>query len=196
MSDKQPVYELVTDDLQELIVSGVRFGTIYADPPWRYSNTASRGAAANHYDTMTVDQICGLPVRELVADDAHLHLWTTNAFLFDAPRVMEAWGFTHQSEMVWVKPQMGLGNYWRVSHEFLLMGIRGDAPFRGEPQRSWIMHDRLKHSAKPEAFRKAVERVSPGPCLELFARVAAPGWSAWGNEVRQTMFSNHKQAGA
>jgi N6-adenosine-specific RNA methylase IME4 len=71
-----------TDDLGELIASGERFGTIYADPPWLYANQATRAATSNHYRSMTVDELCALPVGELAADDAHLHLWTTNGFLF------------------------------------------------------------------------------------------------------------------
>lgn len=104
-----------------------RFGIIYADPPWQYGNQSTRASTDNHYDTMSVDDICEMPVADHVADNAHLHLWTTNAFLFDAKRVMDAWGFEYRSVFVWVKPQMGIGNYWRVSHEFLLLGIRGNA---------------------------------------------------------------------
>src|SRR5690606_24138432 len=117
----------VVTDLRQLIVAGKKFGCIYADPAWQYGNQATRAATDNHYVTMSVDAICAMPVAEVAADDAHLHLWTTNAFLFDAKRVMEAWGFEYRSCLVWVKLQMGIGNYWRVSHEFLLLGIRGNA---------------------------------------------------------------------
>ena len=84
-----------TTDLNILLDAGHTYGTIYADPPWRYDNRASRGGAAKHYDgTMTVDEICALPVDRLAAPDAHLYLWVTNAFLFDGlNRVMPAWGF-------------------------------------------------------------------------------------------------------
>lgn len=174
--------------LQDIIATGKRFGCVYADPAWPYGNQATRAATGNHYDTMSVDDICALPVRELVADNAHLHLWTTNAFLFDARRVMEAWGFEYKSVMVWVKPQMGIGNYWRVSHEFLLFGIRGRAPFGRRDVMSWQKVDRQKHSCKPDVFRRLVEQVSPGPYLEMFARQAMPGWTAWGNEVEQGIF--------
>ena len=109
----------ITDDLEALVDGGFRFRTILADPPWRYSNTSSRAAAENHYRTMTVEQICNEPIRQLIADRAHLHLWATNAFLESAFTVMRAWGFEYKSCLVWAKPQIGLGNYWRVSHEFL-----------------------------------------------------------------------------
>lgn len=176
--------------LQDIIASGKRFGCVYADPAWQYGNQATRAATDNHYDTMSVEDICALPVADLAAENAHLHLWTTNAFLFDARRVMEAWGFEYKSVMVWVKPQMGIGNYWRVSHEFMLFGIRGRAPFGRHDVMSWQQVDRQKHSCKPDVFRRLVEQVSPGPYLELFARQEMPGWTAWGNEVETGLFSN------
>jgi len=159
------------------------YGAIYADPPWQYDNKATRAAAGDHYQTMTVDKICELPVLERAKKKAHLWLWTTNAFLFESQRVLEAWGFEYKAVMVWVKPQMGLGNYVRVSHEFLVIGSRGGLSGQSTKQMSWIQHDRLKHSQKPEVFRRVVEDVSPGPYLELFARCESTGWHSWGDQV-------------
>jgi N6-adenosine-specific RNA methylase IME4 len=165
-----------------------RFACIYADPPWQYGNQGTRAATDNHYPTMPLDDICALDVggrsvADIAADDAHLHLWTTNAFLFDAKRVMEAWGFTYKSCFVWVKPQMGIGNYWRVSHEFLLFGVRGRCPFGARNKMSWAELPRGRHSAKPSEIRSMIEAVSPGPRIELFAREEVAGWSSWGNQV-------------
>jgi len=97
--------------------------------------------------------------------------------------VIDAWGFAYKSTLVWIKPQMGLGNYLRSSHEFLLIGSRGNLAGRATDQRSWVEHDRLKHSQKPEVFRQIVEEISVGPYLELFARTAANGWHTWGNGI-------------
>lgn len=180
----------VLEDLGILVERGEKFGTIYADPPWRYGNQATRAATDNHYPTMTVEEISALPVRELVADDAHCHLWTTNAFLFDVPRIFEAWGFTYKSVFVWVKPEMGIGNYWRVSHEFLVFGVRGRAPFADRGLKSWASFSRGEHSAKPEAVRGFIERASPAPRLELFGRRLAPGWTIWGNQVTRNIFDH------
>jgi|694.fasta_scaffold144089_2 N6-adenosine-specific RNA methylase IME4 len=172
----------VVDDLTNL--EQRKFGTIYADPPWQYGNQGTRASTGNHYNTMTLDDICSMPVESLAADDAHLHLWTTNAFLFDAKRVMDAWGFEYRSVFVWVKPQMGIGNYWRVSHEFLLLGIRGNAKrFNEHNHMSWAQIDRSKHSAKPEQIRRTIEKVSNGPYLELFGRNQVHGWTVFGNQV-------------
>lgn len=176
--------------LQQLIHENRQFGTIYADPPWQYSNAASRGAAENHYETMTIDAIAGLPIAQLAADEAHLHLWTTNAFLFEAEQVIKAWGFTYKSCLLWIKPQIGNGNYWRVSHEFLLLGVRGDLTFPDRTQQSWLFADRGRHSAKPSVFRKLIEQVSPGPRLELFARCQADGWTTWGDQIQPDLFDD------
>lgn len=177
-----------TEDLHRLIARDDKFGTIYADPPWLYDNQGTRAATGNHYGGLTVDELCALPVRELAADDAHLHLWTTNAFLFDCPRIFEAWGFEFRSAFVWVKPQIGIGNYWRNSHEYLLTAIRGGAKrFNDRSLKSWLECDRSAHSAKPEMVRHMIERASPGPYLELFGRLPAPRWTVWGNQIRRDL---------
>lgn len=182
------------NDLARLAESGIRFGTIYADPAWQYGNQATRASTGDHYVGMSVDDICALPIAPLAADNAHLHLWTTNAFLFEAKRVMEAWGFEYKSCYIWVKPQMGMGNYWRVSHEFLLLGIRGSAPFADRSLMSWGEFPRRQHSAKPEEIRALIEKASPGPRLELFARRQAPGWYVWGNEIERAVFDAAMEA--
>lgn len=184
-----------TDDLQSLIGRGDKFGAIYADPPWVYDNQSTRAATGNHYGGLTVDQLCELPVKELAAQDAHLHLWTTNAFLFDCARIFDAWGFEFRSTFVWVKPQMGIGNYWRNSHEFLLTGIRGDARrFNDRSLKSWLKCDRSRHSEKPFVVRDYIRRASPGPYLEMFARTPAEGWTCWGNEIERGLLFGHAEA--
>lgn len=172
-----------TTDLQALIDQDRTFGTVYADPPWQYGNQGTRSATDTQYATMKLDDICALPVSDLAAQRSHLHLWTTNAFLFDARKVLEAWGFEYKSCFVWVKPQLGIGNYWRVSHEFMLLGVRGGLRFADKGQTSWMQHDRLKHSQKPYAVRSLIEKTSPPPRIELFGRVLIEGWTVWGNEV-------------
>ncbi len=160
------------------------FGCIYADPPWQYGNQGTRAATDNHYQTMTIADLCAMPVESLVAADAHLHLWTTNAFIQEAFEVIKAWGFEYRSMFIWVKPQMGIGNYWRVSHEIMLLGIRGDAKrFNDHSLKSWVEASRTKHSAKPEAVRHMVEKASHGPYLELFGRKLVKGWTVFGNQV-------------
>ena len=180
----------IVRDLCTLCENGFRFSTIYADPPWPYSNTAARGAAENHYRTMSMEDILNEPIKQLVHDQAHLHLWTTNAFLLEAFEVIKRWGFQYKSCLVWVKPQLGMGNYWRVSHEFLLLGVRGNLPFADRRCRSWQQARRTLHSRKPFLFRELIERVSPGPYLELYGREEQPncGWTVYGNQVERRLF--------
>lgn len=178
------------DDLAKLSGLGQKFGTIYADPPWSYGNQGTRASTDKHYVTMTVDAIASLPVADLAADYCHLHLWTTNAFLFECPRLMDAWGFKYQGVFVWCKPQMGIGNCYRVSHEFLLLGIKGEPrTFPVHNIKSYDVVKRGKHSAKPEKFRRMIETVSPGPRLEMFGRAAVENWTVWGNEIGRDLFT-------
>lgn len=177
----------VVESLSELVSRGTRYGCVYADPPWRFDRSP-RGAASHHYPTMPLDEIAALPVGELAAENSHLHLWAPSAFLFDARRVLENWGFTYKGVFVWVKPQMGTGYYWRNAVELMLLGVRGSCTFRDRSIPNWLCADRRAHSEKPEQVRALIERVSPGPYLELFARRAVRGWAVFGNEVRRGLF--------
>ncbi len=176
--------------LSELVDEGKQFSTVYADPPWNYDNRASRAAAANHYETMTLDDICAEPVEALAAVNAHLHLWTTSGFLKEAFEVIDAWGFEYKSSFVWVKDDIGMGNYWRLSHEFLLLGVRGNLRFRDRTLRSWIRAARTEHSRKPGIVRTLIEQASPGPYLELYGReeLRDSAWTVYGNQIERRLF--------
>jgi N6-adenosine-specific RNA methylase IME4 len=109
-------------NLNCLLETSRMFGTIYADPPWKYDNTAARGSAGKHYGCMTVDEICALPIDRLAAPNSHLYLWTTDAFLPECAKIYRAWGFEFLGTFQWLKPTMGTGNYWRHAHETLEPG--------------------------------------------------------------------------
>lgn len=161
-----------------------KYRTIYADPPWSFDDQATRAAAATHYPTMRTPDIMALPVAELAADDgAHLYLWATNSHLHDAFHVATAWGFEYKTLLTWVKPQIGLGHYFRNATEHLLFCVRAGLPMVQVGERTWFEAPRQEHSRKPELFYNHIERCSPGPRVELFARQTRPGWEAWGNEV-------------
>jgi N6-adenosine-specific RNA methylase IME4 len=183
-------YPRATRSLHDLVTTEIKFRTIYADPPWDYDNRASRGAARNHYRTMTLDEIRAEPVGDLADQQAHLHLWTTNGFLREAIDLIGEWGFDYKSCFVWVKPELGCGNYWRVSHEFLLLGVRGNLPFADHCQRSWLEACRMEHSRKPGGIRMLIEKVSPPPYLELYGRAEIPdsAWTVYGNQVERRLF--------
>jgi N6-adenosine-specific RNA methylase IME4 len=181
------------EELHRLVAEGVRFGCIYADPPWLYDNQGTRAATSNHYDGMTVDELCDpnlMPIAALAAKDAHLHLWTVNAFLFECPKIFDAWGFDFKSTFVWTKREIGIGNYWRNSHEILLTAVRGDAKhFDDHSLRSWLECARGRHSDKPDQVRDMIAKASPTPRIELFARAEHDGWLSWGDQIEKNLFS-------
>lgn len=159
-----------------------RYRTILADPPWDAQQRGARGAE-RHYSLMTLEQIAAMPVADLAEDDAHLWLWVTNATLRQGYDIAEAWGFVVRSPLTWVKLRLGLGTYLRNSTEHLLFATRGTAPVEFRSQPTWINAPVQDHSHKPEEQYALIERISPGPRLELFARRRQPGWDAWGNEI-------------
>ena len=160
-----------------------RFPVIYADPPWRYNNTAGASAAEDHYPTMSLKEICALEVP--ATPDAVLFLWATSPLLPEAFDVIRSWGFTYKGSMVWSKGT-GTGNWVLNAHEILLIATRGDIPCPLPSNRplSVITAPRTRHSAKPAEFAEAIERMFPDlPKLEMFCRSPRDGWVAWGNEA-------------
>ena len=158
------------------------YRTIMADPPWDVQQKGNYGAI-HHYKLMPLDRIKAMPIADLTTPDAHCWLWVTNATLRAGYDVLEAWGFIPRSIFTWVKPRFTLGVYLRNATEHILLGTKGKAPilFKGQP--TWGYFPLQDHSHKPEEQYAIIERCSPGPYLELFARRNQPGWDAWGNEI-------------
>jgi N6-adenosine-specific RNA methylase IME4 len=139
---------------------------------------------------MTVEEICTLPVDRLAAPDAHLYLWVTNAFLFPSMKILDAWGVEFLGTFMWFKPDMGCGNYFRNAHETLLICARPGAEPPADTMPGSVLVKRGRHSAKPEQVRRIIEAYAPGPYLELFGRRVVPGWTVFGNQVEQDLFSS------
>ena len=162
------------------------YSTIVADPPWHYDpggpTTGWGPLRPPPYSSMTVAEIAEMPVGELCSADAHLYLWTTNAYLAAAFGVAEAWGFRHSQTLTWCKPPRGIGPGGAFSNttEFVLFCRRGSLAPTKRIDTTWWAWPRGPHSVKPAAFGDIVEQVSPGPYLELFARSPRLGWDAWG----------------
>lgn len=163
-----------------------RFPVIYADPPWKYDYAESESRAIeNQYPTMDIGDICALPVNELASDDAVLFMWATAPKLREAFAVIDAWGFNYKTCAIWDKQKMGMGYYFRVQHELLMIATRGaiPAPLPDARERSVLSIPYSKHSAKPHEFYGIIEKMYPGlPKVELFCRTPQPGWSVWGNQ--------------
>jgi N6-adenosine-specific RNA methylase IME4 len=178
-------------------VGAKRFATVLADPPWQFINRTGKVAPEhrrlNRYGTMTLQEICGLPVEEALAPTAHLYLWVPNALLPDGLQVMKAWGFQYKSNIIWHKLRKdggsdgrGVGFYFRNVTEVLLFGVRGKNPRTLDPGRTQVNYigtRKREHSRKPDEQYPLIEACSPGPRLEMFSRGTRKGWTVWGNQA-------------
>lgn len=193
----------------------MKFKTIIADPPWKYRDKVNsetskhvhqfgygadkirgRRGAEGYYPTMTMDDILKMPIQSLAEDNAHLYLWTTNAFMVEGHQVCKAWGFTPRTILTWTKGrlegsrlilQIGMGSYLRNVTEHVIFAVRGKLRCKVKDEDTFLLAPRGKHSQKPDEFFQLVERCSDGPFLELFARSKRPGWMSWGNEVKSDL---------
>ena len=176
-------------------VSG-RFGTILADPPWRFQNRTGKMSPEHgrlrRYPTLPFEEIRDLPVERFALDRCHLYLWVPNALLAEGMETLRRWGFEYKTNLVWFKTRAdggpdgrGVGFYFRNVTELVLFGVRGARRTLrpGRSQVNLFPAPKREHSRKPETLYEIVERCSDGPYLELFARHAREGWTSWGNEV-------------
>ncbi|WP_119274049.1 MT-A70 family methyltransferase [Taklimakanibacter deserti] len=206
-------------------VGDLRFGTILADPPWQFQNKTGKVAPEhrrlNRYSTMTLQEICDIPVSQIAAPRSHLYLWVPNALLPEGLAVMKAWGFAYKSNIVWHKVRKdggsdgrGVGFYFRNVTELLLFGVKGKNARTLRPGRRQVNflkngqedHDELfatrkrEHSRKPDEQYQIIEGCSWGPYLEMFARGTRPDWVVWGNQADDTYrptwdtYAHHSQA--
>lgn len=164
---------------------------IAADPPWRFaSNSADKPGrnARRHYDTMTLPEICDLPVREVAAKESLLLMWVTVPFAHVADQVVRAWGFRTKSQLVWVKQRIATGYWARNQHEILLVATRGRFPCPKPTlfPTSIIPGKQREHSRKPEwPLDRVDDRLPDMRKLEMFARRPRNGWAVWGNDTEK-----------
>lgn len=167
-----------------------KYRVLYADPPWSYNDKADAGAVQaggveRHYPSMSIAELCALPIPTLCEPDAVLFLWVTSPLLCESFAVIKAWGFNYRASFVWDKVKHNMGHYNSVRHEFLLICVRGSCqPDVVKLFDSVVSEERTTHSKKPETFRTIIDTLYPhGKRLELFARGAAPGWETYGFEA-------------
>lgn len=186
----------------------MKYRTIVADPPWPIADLRSRPRCSKGgrrrrdtflpYSLMTLEDIYALPIASLAERDAHLFLWVTASFNADGVGVLtaHAWGFERVAEIIWEKPNFGLGAFPRPTHEVLMVCRRGVLPFTAplnvRSVQRWAVgrapnNGGKVHSQKPEAAIDLIEQVSPGPYLELFSRRHRLGWDVWGNQSSNTV---------
>jgi len=163
-----------------------KYQVIYADPPWQYRNSGLGGSAESHYSTMPMDKLENLKadIQSRATDDAVLFLWVTSPFLPKGLELCQAWGFEYKTNFVWIKDKSTygkLGFYSYSQHEFLFVATKGSClPWSDSLHSSLIIAPKGEHSAKPELVYEIIERMYPGPYIELFARKKRPNWESWG----------------
>lgn len=184
----------------------MKYQTIYADPPWKTKAGRALNGYKMHegkqlfvpesnksrelaYSSLSVEQICQM--RPPAADNAHLYLWVTNQYLLQSSEIIKVWGFNYSTTLVWAKNALGggLGGNYKITTEFLLFCTKGTLKAKEQHIGTWFNEKRAYvnghpcHSKKPEFFANLIEKVSPGPYLEMFARQPRDGWDVFGNEV-------------
>jgi N6-adenosine-specific RNA methylase IME4 len=174
-----------------------KYRVIYADPPWSFRNWSAKGTGRNavsHYDCMDLETLAALPINDLAADDSVLFLWATDPMLPRAFELIDAWGFELKTVgFYWVKLNRaakgssdyftGLGYWTRGNPEQCLLATRGKPQRRSKSVRRLVVERRREHSRKPDEVRDRIEKLVPGPYIELFARETKPGWDCWGDQV-------------
>ena len=168
-----------------------KYRVIYADPPWKYtsgdqhSTEAQDTILSSHYNSMSIAELCELPIKDMAQDDSVLFMWVTSPLLEECFDVIRAWGFKYKASIVWNKDAHNVGHYVSVRHELLLICTRGSClPDTNKLFASVVTEKRTTHSVKPETFRNIIDEMYPnGKRIELFARRSVNGWDTWGNDV-------------
>jgi N6-adenosine-specific RNA methylase IME4 len=178
------------------LLSKKQYGTILADPPWRFMNRTGKMAPEhkrlNRYDTLSIEEIIDIPVKKVTAACSHPYLWVPNALLPEGLSVLKAWGFHYKANLVWHKVRKdggpdgrGVGFYFRNTTELVLFGVKGAMRTLppGRSQVNIIRSQKQEHSRKPDELYSIIEQCSPGPYLEIFARGSRKGWDTFGDQA-------------
>lgn len=193
-TEKVAQTQVIAQQNKALPIGERKYSVIYADPPWSFDVWSGAGkdrAAENHYPTMTQADIEALPVADMAADDCALIMWAVMPQLPEALAVIKAWGFEYKTcAFVWVKttqdgerPATGMGYWTRANAEICLLATRGSPARLNADVHQVIMSPRTEHSRKPDEVAARIERLLPGPYLEMFARSPREGWDVWGNQA-------------
>lgn len=189
---RQAVKNTVSENIS--ITRQKKYRVVYADPPWYYGNDISKAKSGSsytrpedHYPTMKTSEICDLPVRDIVEDNAVLFIWVTSPLLEESFSVVNAWGFTYKTSFVWDKVGHNFGHYNSVRHEFLLICTKGSCTPDNKKLIDSVqtIEKSRTHSEKPVAFYEIIESMyTQGGKIELFARSKREGWDSFGNQLQ------------
>ena len=182
--------------IKEVIHIQKKYNIIYADPPWNYRLNKVQGSAEQHYPTMSIEELCALPIPEITDRNSILFLWATFPKLPEALKLIKAWGFTYKTvAFVWLKQNKksvswfyGLGFWTRGNAELCLLSTKGKPKRKSNKIHQFIISHIEEHSKKPDKTRdKIVSLMGDLPRIELFARKKTEGWDVWGNEVESSI---------
>lgn len=194
VSEEDMKSKVAIDFIKSVPTKGYK--SILADPPWRFTNRTGKVAPEhkrlNRYETLSLEEIMEMPVSLVAGESSHLYLWVPNALLPEGLEVMKAWGYQYKSNLIWHKIRKdggpdgrGVGFYFRNTTEMILFGTRGRMRTLqpGRSQVNIIRSQKQEHSRKPDALYEIIEKCSPGPYLEIFARGKRNGWDVFGNQA-------------
>lgn len=187
----------VGDDFKKF-VSNRKFSTVLADPPWQFQNRTGKIAPEHkrlmRYATLSLNEICAMPVKDALTEEAHLYLWVPNALLLEGLKVMQAWGFKYKTNLIWHKIRKdggpdgrGVGFYFRNTTEMILFGVKGSMRTLqpGRSQVNIIKSIKQEHSRKPDEQYQIIESCSPPNYLEIFGRGTRANWTVFGNQAEE-----------
>jgi len=196
----------------------MKYDVILADPPWSFKvwnkDTGNGRSASAHYQTMSLEDICALPVGNIANKNCALFMWAVWPSIFDTQKVANAWGFEYKtlgfewwklnkkwsklsslmmrldSDYSWMEKlfAFGMGYYTRANSEPCLLFVKGKMPVMSRSERNYIIAPIREHSQKPDEQYGKIERLYPDKkYLEMFARRPRVGWDAFGNEVENSI---------
>jgi len=188
------------DELEAMKLLDKKYNIIYADPPWKFGSKSYQDGNRNmldldktQYDTMTIEQLKQLKIKNITDNDCICFMWVTDSHLKEGIGVLEAWGFKYKTiGFNWIKQYKSGANCvnfapWTLkSWEICLIGIRGTmGKYKIANNIKGLLEEiRTKHSQKPQEARNRIEKLFGNlPKIELFAREKTEGWDVWGNEV-------------
>jgi len=189
----------------EIENNGKKYQIIYADPPWEYNdkrntpcknNPSGAGGCAKHYDTMSLDELKQLPVKDITDNNCMLLMWTTSPMMKKAIELIDSWGFKYRTIVfVWIKTDSqgyvrkdGIGSYTLNNAEYVLLGRKGKYWRSSAKVKQVVLNKKTKHSEKPkEVYHRIVELFGDVPRIELFARNRFDGWDCYGNQLSGTI---------
>jgi N6-adenosine-specific RNA methylase IME4 len=188
---------VICEDLLDLAHELGKFNVFIVDPPWSFNSKKTGGSmcsgAAQHYSTMTLEEIADIPMDRIAQRDAVMFCWVPVSLSYEIARssILEKWNFHFKTKVFWEKEgKLGMGYWFRNQIEECWILTKGKPEAFRSSVRNVIHSKSRKHSEKPDELFDMVEhecdRRGMMDRLELFARgIPRPGWVCYGDEVEE-----------